>query len=169
MSRQGMIHCIIPPHLLEQLLESKDKRKREIALNTSLATTRLRSERQVMGQMATLAVTAAGEKRRTIYDAKNEETTSGELVRGEDDQPSTDEAVNEAFDGLGATYDFYSKVLDRNSIDDRGMRLDAYKDQAEPSGRIIDFIVAASAQCIPAKERTPNAIRPFNRSNGDRI
>ena len=32
---------------------------------------------------------------------------------------------NEAFDGLGATFDFYRDVLDRNSIDDEGCTLDA--------------------------------------------
>lgn len=33
--------------------------------------------------------------------------------------------MNEAYDGLGATYNLYSEVYGRNSIDDRGMRLDA--------------------------------------------
>jgi len=31
--------------------------------------------------------------------------------------------VNEAYDGLGATYDFYKEVFNRDSIDGRGMRL----------------------------------------------
>jgi Zn-dependent metalloprotease len=47
------------------------------------------------------------------------------LVRGEGDPPSSDLMVNEAYDGSGATYDFYQEVFDRNSIDDRGMRLDS--------------------------------------------
>ncbi|WP_243697646.1 M4 family metallopeptidase [Geodermatophilus obscurus] len=34
--------------------------------------------------------------------------------------------MNQAFDGLGSTRQFYQDVLQRNSIDDRGMRLDAY-------------------------------------------
>jgi Zn-dependent metalloprotease len=34
--------------------------------------------------------------------------------------------VNNAFEGLGKTRDFYKSVFNRDSIDDRGMRLDAY-------------------------------------------
>ena len=33
--------------------------------------------------------------------------------------------MDEAYDGLGATFDFYWDVLDRNSIDDEGLPLDA--------------------------------------------
>jgi hypothetical protein len=33
--------------------------------------------------------------------------------------------VNEAYDGLGATFDLYHDAYGRNSIDDRGLRLDA--------------------------------------------
>ena len=49
----------------------------------------------------------------------------GMLVRLESDKPSKDVAVNEAFDGCGATYHFYKTVLDRNSVDGGGMRLDS--------------------------------------------
>src|SRR5262249_34716532 len=38
---------------------------------------------------------------------------------------SNDAPVNEAYDGLGATYDLFQEVFNRNSIDDHGMRLDA--------------------------------------------
>ena len=40
-------------------------------------------------------------------------------------QPVKDVAVNEAYDGLGATYDFFSKAYGRDSIDDAGLALDA--------------------------------------------
>jgi Zn-dependent metalloprotease len=46
-------------------------------------------------------------------------------VRGEGDPPSADVAVNEAFDGLADTWDFFWSVYGRNSIDDEGMALDA--------------------------------------------
>jgi Zn-dependent metalloprotease len=49
----------------------------------------------------------------------------GKLVRREGDPKSRDVAVNEAYDGSGATYDFYKNVFNRNSIDDKGMRLDS--------------------------------------------
>jgi Zn-dependent metalloprotease len=46
-------------------------------------------------------------------------------VRRENDPPSSDVAVNEAFDGSGATYDLYNNIYQRNSIDGNGMRLDS--------------------------------------------
>ena len=36
---------------------------------------------------------------------------------------SKDPAVNEAYDHSGTTYDFYTRVFDRNSLDDAGMTL----------------------------------------------
>jgi len=48
------------------------------------------------------------------------------VARTEDGGVSADESVNRAFEGLGATRDFYNKVFDRDSIDGRGMRLDGY-------------------------------------------
>ena len=49
----------------------------------------------------------------------------GTLVRAEGQSATGDITVDEAYDGLGATFDFYEQVLDRNSIDDAGMPLDA--------------------------------------------
>jgi Zn-dependent metalloprotease len=111
--------------MLRKLLESKDRKLREIALNSLLASTRIRAQRGILGLLPNPLAT--GEKRRTIFDAKNMEPDppQGVRVRGEEDPPVGDRAVNEAFDGLGATYDFYKQVLSRNSIDGNGSRLDA--------------------------------------------
>ena len=48
------------------------------------------------------------------------------VARSEEGLLSADDSVNRAFDGLGATRDFYKQVLDRNSIDGRGMPLGGY-------------------------------------------
>ena len=48
------------------------------------------------------------------------ERLPGVRVRGEDDPPTGDEAVDEAFDGLGATFDFFWDAYERNSIDGAG-------------------------------------------------
>ena len=39
---------------------------------------------------------------------------------------TSDPTVNEAYEGLGATYDLYHNEFNRNSIDNHGMRLDGY-------------------------------------------
>ena len=70
-----------------------------------------------------LGVTAT--KQRTISTANSEETLPGVVVRGEGSQPTGDTAIDEAYDGLGYTFDFFWEVYQRNSIDDEGMPLNA--------------------------------------------
>jgi len=118
------LNCITPPHLLKKLLESKDADVRQAALNTLIATARLRGERAVR---SLLAAAAPGNSRRTIFDLHHSTSLSAATtVRTEDGPLASDPSANRAFDGLGQTRDFYDKVLGRNSIDDHGMRLDGY-------------------------------------------
>ncbi len=46
------------------------------------------------------------------------------VVRAEGDEPTGDPAVDEAYDGLGATFALFSEVYERNSIDGAGLALD---------------------------------------------
>jgi Zn-dependent metalloprotease len=66
-----------------------------------------------------------GQKQRTIFDAHNTQTLPGDVVRGEGAPATGDPAADEAYDGLGATYDLYWEVYERNSIDDQGLPLNA--------------------------------------------
>jgi Zn-dependent metalloprotease len=66
---------------------------------------------------------AGGQKHRTIYSADSTQTLPGTVVRTEGAPPTGDPAVDEAYDGLGATYDLYWEAYERNSIDDAGMPL----------------------------------------------
>jgi Zn-dependent metalloprotease len=120
--------CIVPPYVLAHLARLSDPRLKKIAeaaMRTLMLSERLRGERQAIGHIAPLATTPTGTRRRTIYDAHQGGSLPGDLVRGEDDPPSQDVAVNEAYDGLGATYDLYFDRFGRRSIDGKGMRLDA--------------------------------------------
>jgi Zn-dependent metalloprotease len=71
------------------------------------------------------ALNAEPKPQRSIYTAKESETLPGSLVRSEGGAPSNDKAVDEAYDGLGATFNFYAQVFDRNSIDNHGLPLHA--------------------------------------------
>jgi Zn-dependent metalloprotease len=123
-SNRNPIQCIVPPHIAKALAESKDRRLREIALRLLTTSARLRGRREILGKIRTALVGAAtGGLHRTIYDAQHEADTPGQLVRDEGAPASADPAVNEAYDGLGATYKLYQEVFHRNSIDDHGMRL----------------------------------------------
>jgi Zn-dependent metalloprotease len=77
------------------------------------------------GRVRPAAMIATAQKRRTIFDAKKTEDLPGKVVRVEGQKATKDVAVDEAYDGLGATFDFYWDIFGRNSIDDNGMPLDA--------------------------------------------
>jgi len=120
-------HCcyIVPPHILDRVLDQGNAKQKEWARNIIARSARLRGRRDAFASIGAALGVPAGTKRRTIYDSHNTETLPGDLVRGESQAPVKDSAVNEAFDGSGQTYDFYEQVFDRNSIDGRGMRLDS--------------------------------------------
>ena len=118
--------CIVPPHILRHLLRSRNARVREAALRTLLATTHLRAERLLIQRGGFLA-NVVSTKRRTIFNCAHTENTDAAAVeRSEGGAKSADKSVNNAYDGLGYTYDFWKAIFQRNSIDDRGMRLDGY-------------------------------------------
>lgn len=61
-------------------------------------------------------------KNRTVYDM-NGSTTSGSFARGEGDPATGDADVDGAYDGTGATYDYYAGTFGRDSYDDAGAEL----------------------------------------------
>ena len=69
------------------------------------------------------AVRPGGQLRRTIYDASDSFELPGKVARSEGDPATGDAAVDEAYDGLGITYNFFWDIYGRNSIDDKGMQL----------------------------------------------
>ncbi|PYV13005.1 MAG: peptidase M4 family protein [Acidobacteria bacterium] len=118
-------HCIVPPHILRAIAANGTERQQALAWATMTDSDQFRGQRALLATLAVVAAVPAGTKRRTIYDAGRGYTLPGLLVRGEGNPRGKDVAVNEAYDGSGATYDLYAKVFDRNSIDGRGMRLDS--------------------------------------------
>lgn len=119
------VNCITPPHVLKKLLDNSDTRIRDAALRTMLATARLRGERAVRGLVAAAAASAHG--RRTVFDCANGTfLPAATVVCTEDGPASSDDSANRAFAGLGDTREFYREVLDRDSLDGRGMRLNGY-------------------------------------------
>ena len=114
---------IVPPHVLVSIAENGTPEERSNALATLFLSERLRGERRILGALP--VATPTGEKRRDVFDARHGTRLPGKLVRAEGDKASADAAVNEAYDGAGATYDLYFEAYGRNSIDDRGMRIDS--------------------------------------------
>ena len=117
------IACILPPHILRSIVERGSPRQRAWALQAIAVSERMRGRRELLGDIATASAIAATAKHRTVYDARKGSKLPGTLVRSEGGPPGVDPAVNEAYDGAGATYDLYRDVYGRSSIDDRGMPL----------------------------------------------
>jgi len=128
-STRHSIFCILPPHILQSIVQRGTPEQRQMATNTLAVDATLRAFRASARTFATApsvdALAQPGEKRCTVYDADHSQQLPGRRVRGEGDPPSADVAVNEAFDGLGDTWNFFWSVYGRNSIDDEGMPLDA--------------------------------------------
>ena len=125
------IACIVPPYIIESVVRHGRARLRTSALNTlatdhtlrALRAAQPRPARGAQRRVAPLALEA--QKLRTIFDAHNTQNLPGDVVRAEGAPPSGDLAVDEAYDGLGATFDFYWDAYARNSIDDEGLALNA--------------------------------------------
>ena len=128
-SNRHAIVCILPPHVLRSIVEKGTPEQRQMAVNTLSLDATLRafraSARSFEAAPSVDALAAPAEKRCTVYDAEHSQQLPGSRVRGEGDPPSADVAVNEAFDGLTDTWNFFWNVYGRNSIDDEGMALDA--------------------------------------------
>ena len=120
------IHFIIPPYMLEEIAKRGKPRQRDWALRNLASAGFIRGERFALGMLPVLAPIRY--KYRAVYDCKhkNGEPPVGTLVRKEGDPPGKDVAVNEAYEGAGATYDLYYDIYERNSIDNRGMSMVSY-------------------------------------------
>jgi Zn-dependent metalloprotease len=122
----------LPPHILRSVAQNGSPQQRAAATQTLAADATFRAMRVAArgtprAPAAAAALLPEGQKQRTIYDAKNTESLPGTVVRteGQRARAKSDVTVNEAYDGLGATYDLYWDIFERHSIDDEGMPLDA--------------------------------------------
>ncbi|MFZ5886400.1 MAG: M4 family metallopeptidase [Chloroflexota bacterium] len=119
------MNCIVPPHMLETIAANGTPAQRNMAVQTLVTSAEMRGRRLALSEYLAAAMrqAAPGGKSRLIYDAKTGVSLPGTLVRQEGDAPTADAAVNEAYDGSGATYDLFKEVYSRDSIDGGGMQL----------------------------------------------
>ena len=121
------IFCILPPHVLREIARNGNAAQRNAALDTLAIDTTMRSERltfqALAGAPGSAVAAAPAHAHRTVYTAGNTQALPGSLVRGEGQPAAADQSVNEAYDGLGHTFDFYLEAYQRNSIDDHGLPL----------------------------------------------
>lgn len=128
------VQCIVPAPVLRRVAERGSRRQREIALRTLAIDETMRSARLEAGarlagaglrQPMAIAPLREPVKQRMVRDAGHREDLRSPIVRREGDSPIDDAAVDEAFDHLGNTWDFFLEVFARDSIDQNGMALDS--------------------------------------------
>ncbi|KRB36188.1 M4 family metallopeptidase [Microbacterium sp. Root180] len=127
-----MAHAIVPPYLLARIAAAQEPtwaRAAEAARSTLAAPrdyrpVRSRLRLSIDNDGALVAETTPAPYRE-ISDAQEREELPGVRVRGEDDPATGDAAADEAFDGLGATFDFLWDAWGRNSLDGAGGALRA--------------------------------------------
>jgi Zn-dependent metalloprotease len=134
--QRSPIQCILPPHILSNLARNGSEEQRAMALDHLQIDHSVRSERLsqslIRGASRPRRLTGGSaptpSAQRSIFDSKTDESQppTGKLVRSEGQPAGSDPAVNEAYDGLGDTFDFYLAAYSRNSIDDEGLPLKAY-------------------------------------------
>jgi Zn-dependent metalloprotease len=116
--------CVLSPDMLDNIQVNGNKDMRRAAERTGRLTDTMRIAR-LTATAAQLPGAAQGDAelhrkrglQRQIFNAKNDEMSYNDrTVRREGDEPSGDPAVDEAYDGLGDTYDFYLKNFDRKGI-----------------------------------------------------
>lgn len=125
-STPSRILGIVPPHILEAIAKNGTPDQRERARRALAADVAFRSARSIKGVRGGAPALRKGgpaSKQRSIYTADNTRTLPGTLVRAEGKPKSNDPAVDEAYNGLGDTFDLYYNVYKRNSIDDAGLPL----------------------------------------------
>jgi Zn-dependent metalloprotease len=119
---------IVPGYLLARLAQSTTYPKAAKAARQTLIQGRppyrARIELSIDAE-GNLVAEVSDAPNRTISDAQNTEQLPGMVVRREDDPPVPDAAVNEAYDGLGATFEMLLDAFQRNSIDGAGSPLEA--------------------------------------------
>lgn len=121
------IFCIIPPYVLENIAENGTPLQRTFAVQTLTTSKVLLEQREEVakGDLPSDAkVMSQGTgKNRFVYTADFGSGLPGRLLRKEGEAAVGDTAADEAFDGAGLTYDLFSEIYQRDSLDNQGLAL----------------------------------------------
>ncbi|MGP3535377.1 M4 family metallopeptidase [Microbacterium sp. RD1] len=120
---------IVPPYLLSRLAAAGEPHlaRAAAAAARTLAAPRPprhpRTRLRLSIEEGALVAETTPAPDRVVSDARNTEELPGIRVRGEDDAATGDAAADDAFDGLGATFDLFWDAFGRNGIDGAGSPL----------------------------------------------
>jgi len=160
------VRCgIVPPYLLAHLATVDDPRfsaaaaaaRRSLRLDDPIRS--LRSTAPRPPAFPGLRAAVPGTVRRTISDAYQLQSLPGRTVRTEGQPPVDDVAVNEAYTGLGDTHELFWSRYQRDSIDGRGLPLDATVHYAGPTTTRSGMANAWCSATVTARSSTDSRSR----------
>jgi Zn-dependent metalloprotease len=132
------INCIVPPYMLNKLMESNNKKVADLAVNSNFRSFRFRNDRSffqksslhdktLLGVFKKKAVISAA-MQMEVYDCRHK-TDFASAVKLWDSKTNikvTSLAAKNVIKGGSASWDFYFKLFGRNSIDNKGLLIKQY-------------------------------------------
>lgn len=126
MTDSRLLRSFIPPYILNRIIAHGSETQRRAAMLTLNHVRSLLPNPAPPLRPPARTIQLAGKPglaQRSVHDTQNKMLLPGGAVRLEGQPASGDRAVDEAYDALGASYDFFWKVLGRDSIDNKGFAL----------------------------------------------
>jgi Zn-dependent metalloprotease len=124
--RYGCVCFAVPKKLLTQLADDDDDKEHSKLLKSHVDhSSRLRAQRAVHSQSRPEAKLGKKLLARQVFDAQGQTFLPGKLLRDEDDPPTRDKEADQAYENVGIAMQFFKNVLGRDSVDGKGMRVDA--------------------------------------------
>jgi Zn-dependent metalloprotease len=131
------IHCIVPPYMLNKLMESGNKKISDLAINSDFRSFRYRNDRSYFQKSSIHAKTILGViaasvsppvMQMKVYDCKHKTdfTNATLLWDSKTNKKVTSTAAKNVIKGGKASWDFYFQLFGRNSIDNKGLPIIQY-------------------------------------------
>lgn len=126
MNRYDGCFCFaIPSKMFRKLIAIPEGTDASTAQRHMKHSFKLRSVRCETPPAEAPGVRARKKVRRSVFDLRSGEVLPGTLVRAEGGKPARDITANQAYENAGIALRFYKEVFARNSVDGRGMQIDA--------------------------------------------
>jgi Zn-dependent metalloprotease len=131
------LHCIIPPYMVDKLMESGNQKIADLAINSNFRTFRLQNDRRyfqkatpqmklVLGARTVLPVSNVMQMK--VFDCRHKTNPAGAklLWDSKTNKKISSLAANNVIRGGKASWDFYFQLFGRNSIDNNGLLISQY-------------------------------------------
>lgn len=116
------LHCIMPPYMTDKLPGGKTQPGNQFRDKRKLLASIAPAKKQK--NMATAGIKPINKIYREVYDAGQMPLALGKLIYKEGGKiPAGDKDAKNVIEGAGNVWNFYKKLFNRNSIDNKGLAL----------------------------------------------